>query len=1389
MGIGFFGTISSEASADDIGLSKGLVEVSHLELSDISVSNTAQKAYADQTLVSGLLSTVGGLVGGIVDLLLWVLTIGQVKLNVRTLLSDLLNARAADKTALATGAFAGRVIGEVKISDCTVTQASVKSNHEYVGGFVGYTEGRTEYSGLSQALGTVVKTLSAILNVIPGLGLGDLITILLQNALPVGNLIPSGYKNAKIENCTVSQLNRLETQDDKERIGGFIGQQTGSWVQNCVITNSSYTVKGSQYVGGFVGLARDGEIKGTLTEGLNIDIQHFGLPASLLYQCAIQNSAYSVSGTNYVGGFSGAQAYTDAVNCSIDTGDNTLSISGSGDCVGGFAGIATIGWLTNLGKDEVQDASLLKVVTSLLVSLLGDNKVGNVALLSLVGVAPSSVSGCQITGSGLTVRAGGDYAGGLIGKGDASYLTDSSKDQLDQLEFWKRGILTDYPEVRKSSVVNLQTVQGKNFVGGAAGSVGTASVAGLLNSAVGAGSFLGFTVSDVSISGDSAGYTVTASENDAGGVFGAAIGGTITNVSADHLQAVTADNEAAGFVALAGTGALVTTGGLTVNLLGLNYLLKVSNLLSIGQGLQVVMKDSKATGIDSGYTVQTTGQRTEDSVTEYTAGGFVARGHSVSMQNCHADQVGSVTATDNGGYAGGFVAVSKTGGLADVASEQDLSLIKVDGLLTAIAYLIPKYTDCTVSYAQAQNAGTVRADYAGGFTADFQSGTVNNESRGETDAYAVYHLQSVVGQSYAGGFGGRVYSGALADAGGGVSVLGGSGLSINISDLLSVINAYVPYIQYAGVQSSGFTVQAKKITDEATVGSAGGLIGYASGAQISHSDVTKLKNTDVSEKNYYGESSQYAVTGGRYAGGYIGDMDIGSAASVGGGLKVLGNSLQLTGILDALSVVVTTVEHSQVTGATGGFAVQATGSKDNGYVGMAGGFVGGLYGGHIQNSHANNFSYIVGRIAAGGYAGEMQPGDVAKLLDNASVLGNLVNVDETLASLLQDFVPTIRNSTTDCIPCGGGVEADAASDDTVSRGMAGGYVGHNMGGQILGLNTSRWKNQATYSGQTSLCSAERIRTVHGTEYAGGYAGRMECSDTARVGGLKVLGGLIQVNNILGALGVIYPKQTNTAIYGPLANLDKDTWNAWVEHVGKYGGYGKELAKAGTVQTDAELQQKLSQYTYGYEVTADSSESDAGGYIGLMSSGTLTNCMAYDAKKVTAKHAAGGYAGQMKTGGAAELGNVNILGLKLDAGKLLNIAQLFVPAVKNSSVQGYDSGLTVTATGSGNKTGYAGGYVGCAYGAQIQLNGKDLPSSWGSGTAPTASCDALNLRRVAGRKSVGGYVGLASAASVADVNTKEVSNGLLQGILDGLIDTSGDLVKVLDATCGHRADNC
>lgn len=1391
MGVGFFSTISSEVREDDIGLSKVLVQVSNIKFENITVQTSTSETYYPETLVSELTSTLGKLLGGVLSGLTFILTFGQVKIDLGKTLGDVLDARKKDPTALATGAIAGRVEGHVEISNIEVNDANVKNVNNNTGGFVGYAVGKTQYDGLSKALGGLVKLLTNILNLIPGLGLGDLITILLGNAIPVSKLIPTGYINAKIKNCSINGLS-ISTSSEKDYAGGFVGQQKGTIIEGCKITNSDYTINGKSFAGGFVGLARDDVIEGTLSGALDIETKLPRMnPESLLLNCSLNNAVASVSGESYIGGFAGGLANASTVNCNV-TSDKALTVKASGNYAGGFAGIASLGWAADLGKDDTKN-NLLGGVVDLVVKLLSSNPGATSSLLSLAGVNPSYILGCSVNAS-LQV-SGKDYVGGVTGRGNGAYIAQSNADNLQKISYWKNNVYdVGSVQVIDSSLTGLSSVTGNDYVGGIAGSMGTASVAGLLNTTLGVASYLAFTVDNVHVNGAENGFTIKGNERVAGG-FGDTIGGSITTVSINNLASIEGNNLVGGFIGLSGPGDLAgTDGGLTVNLLGLNYLLKLNNLLSLGQAIEVKIKDTYVSGIKDGFTVHAKGSRDSNLVRDYSASGFIAKSGSTKIENSHVTNLKSVNAADDGGYASGFVGISKTGGLAEVADDNSIkSLIETNGLVNAVGYLIPKYTNCTVSFV---TGGSITADVAGGFAADFQSGTVDNSSRGANDYYAVYNLDSVNGQSYAGGFGGNVYSGALADASKGISILGNiDGLNINIGELLNLVNAYVPTIEYAGVKSdNGFTVTANKIkSDDTNSGSAGGFIGYGSGVQVSYCDVTHLKHTQVTPPKdlesteattYFSNESQYAVTGSRYAGGYIGYMDIGSAASVGKGLSVLGKSIGINNVLDALNVVVSTIEHSHVSGKPGGFAVKASykntasDASDNDVLGDSGGFAGKISGGHIQDSNANNFSYIIGQITAGGYVGDLQPGNIANVLDNASILGGLVNADNVLASVAEDFVPTIRNSSTTCVPCGGAVRAQASSTTQVQRGMAGGYVGHNEGGHIWGNNTKKWKGK-DYTGPTSTCKAVRIRSVYGEEIAGGFTGLMESADTASTGNLSLLWGLVKVDNILGALSVVYPTEENTAVYGPLALMDYETWNKWVEFVGKYGGYGSDLAEYGTVNTQADLDAIIHKYAYGYNVVAGrvnyrdeiklANGGAAGGYVGSMQTGTITNGQAYQTKKVKGLRTAGGFAGEMINGGAANLGGVNILGLNLQLGRMIDVLNVFVPVIKQSSVEGYQSGLMVESTGTNNKDncGYAGGYVGKLIGGQI----------WGDNTA---HCQVKKLRRVDGRSYVGGFVGSSRPGSVATLNPA-AGEGLLSQLLNKLLSTPSDLIKVLNAT--------
>ena len=1468
-GIGFFASITNKTVMNNTSLgSAGTAVVSNLKLQDVSVTNQASKSYIPPTLLGTLTSAVGGLL----DLLLKalkLLTFGQVNLDLN--LKGLLTLHKGNPSNLATGAFAGRIYGDAKVTDCEVADVSVSSVSRMTGGFVGYVEGATRYDAVSGIVGTLTNVLSKILGVIPFLGLGDLVNWLLSVTLGLNALIPVGYYNPVISNSSVNGFKKNVVIGNKNnpQAGGFVGAQIGAIIENSSVTSTNgFTVQATQYAGGFAGISRNGNVGGLLNS-LGIDLLSALRPQSLIENSNLTvdgDGKVTVSATDYAGGFSGAMANAYAVNNTISA---TAAVSTDKSHAGGFTGFASVGWGLELGTDDATDASLLKQLTKAVAKLLSGSGSGAGELLSIVGVNPSVILGTQMKGS-FTVKAGGDYAGGLVGEGSGTVIGDSSQDHLQNLTFWKYNNPRGLPQQRSTAINGLESVSaGGSYAGGIAGNLQPTTVAGLLNSVVKIGDiatlkkfdqFAAFTVENMSVTAPASGLTVTAGSYYAGGAIGCATGGDVTNTNLTNLATVTAKGEAGGFIGFSGPGDAVGAGGL--NVLGL---IKLSGLLSVAQYSSVAVTSSNVNGIANGFTVKATGKNENNETTDYAAGGFYGQANSTKTRESHVTNLKSVTAdtSTSDGIAGGFVGFSTTGGLADALSNADDSsvldnlikggLLSVNDLLGAMPYLIPSYTDTTVSYV---NGGYVEGDIAGGYAGNFQSGKVNQfdkkdlengptpadvQSRVQANPVAVVNLDHVTGGAYAGGFGGKVVSGALASAGnGGLSLLGKFG-TVDLANLLQVVQGYVPFISYAGVHSDattvettsgnkisdpddpGFTVSATRLDQSDTQsGSAGGYIGYGSGVQVSHSSVTQLRHTDVKapknlettgsiDDTYLSKDSSYAVTAARYAGGYIGKMDIGSAAAVGGGLSLLGQNVNLNDVLDVLDVVVSTIEHSDVTGGIGGYSVLASTADHRNAnnkpdpLGMAGGFAGDIEGGHIQDSSSHEFVYIIGQVSAGGYVGTMQPGAVANVLGDGSVLKKLVNLDNLL-SLVQDFVPTIRNSSTDAAVCGGAVRAQAASDTTTRRGMAGGYAGRNRGGHIWGNNTAAWKQENTdgkYNGPQRVAYAARIRSVYGAEIAGGYTGFMEAADTAEGGSLSLLGGLIKAGNLAGVLSVVYPTEEHTKVTGPLRNMSYDQWKTWVDNIGKYGAYGKEFTEVATgdgavsVTDQDSLDKFLESYIFGFNVVAGRAEyrtganlhdsGVAGGHVGLMRTGTITDGQSMDVKTVSAMRAAGGYAGTMESGSASSFGSIQLFGdkgIKLDLGQMLDVAQVFVPVIKSSSVAGYRKGMKVVATGEDitHGTGNAGGYVGLAVGGQIwgdlDQNGQKLAD--GATADKAAGANVSNLRKVEGRNNVGGFIGVATAGAVADVDTN-ASEGFLQGILDSLVSNPASLVSVLQAT--------
>ena len=627
--------------------------------------------------------------------------------------------------------------------------------------------------------------------------------------------------------------------------------------------------------------------------------------------------------------------------------------------------------------------------------------------------------------------------------------------------------------------------------------------------------------------------------------------GAIATTNITGLSYIKGTSYAGGFAGRLMPGDVAQTG--SIKLLGL---LNVNQLLSVMDVAYPRISDSSIEG-DS---LVVTASGKNDDVALGDAGGYIGNGKAVMVKNSDVTNVKEVTAPY---HAGGYIGIMRSGSAAEAGDATGDLLNSVLGKILSLKELASvlqaassKITNCKV--AGTADGLTVTADrgfenaegYAGGFVGEMQSGHVDNSSNA-VDAgkgTAVENLLKVEGLRYAGGFGGLVKAGAVAEIGDKSSILT---KVVDLTGLLSLVNAFVPVISNASVNSveKGFTVTVtgtleKDSTNDADAGSAGGFIGCGTGVQISNSDVNKLQHTGVSEpknlqqedgSSYYGSDSAYAVSGYRYAGGYIGKAAMGSTAAIGGA-SVLDHVLSASNLLSALTVVASIIDSSDVYGATGGFNVLATNGDGN--TGKAGGYAGELLGVQIQNSNSYNFAHIIGRESAGGYVGTMEPGSAADVVGCLSALGGLISADNLLG-VLQAFVPVIKNSETTCVPCGGAVRAQAESDDGIYRGLAGGYAGYNYGGQIWGNNTDNWKGSA-YTGTTRECAAYRIRSVYGTEYAGGYTGLMRCANVADTGSLKVLFGLIKLDNPLTLLQAVYPTEKNTAVYGPLRGLDTDT---------------------------------------------------------------------------------------------------------------------------------------------------------------------------------------------------------------------------------------------------------
>lgn len=1362
--------------------------------------------------------------------------VNTVMLNCR--IDGAVNVSAQGTPSKESG-YAGGFIGEMRNSyavDCSISSLGTVSGKDYTGGFAGIaTLGDVADIDESQGLLVIVK---------------DLLTGLLNGKftnMDLLNLV--GLRPSVISGCTIAGDNISVTANGKNA-GGLVGyagavqisntseltddsksttkalqrvlNKTGVTYEfadrvNQINAASSVKISATENAGGILGYAKMTSVGdvlgGTVTAA---DYMRFECK-----DCSVNGGSLGLTVTasdKENGRAGGAIGYGTGGEVRKISVTNLNSVT-AGKCAGGFAGYFGSGTLANVGGIKLLGLPLLKIDSLL-----------SVGQMIETFTVDSTVSGVS---SGYSVFTGNEkgYSGGFIGECISGRARDTKISNLKTVTasatsgkaggfagFAKAGDALSAGDSTTSKLTGIELENLLGVVSALRPEFNNTSIAYVSNgsdpqvSADMAGGFLGEGQAvDINYGNNNSGFkadtdtnsssngstgeknseeadfisAVTNSENETTeGETGAIATTNITGLS--HIKGT---SYAGGFAGRMMPGDVAQTG--SIKLLGL---LDVNQLLSVMDVAYPRISDSSI----EGKNLVVTASGKNDDVALGDAGGYIGNGKAVMVKNSDVTNVKEVTAPY---HAGGYIGIMRSGSAAEAGDATGDLLNSVLGKILSLKELASvlqaassKITNCKV--AGTADGLTVTADsgfenaegYAGGFVGEMQSGHVDNSANAVDSGKgtAVENLLKVEGLRYAGGFGGLVKAGAVAEIGAKSSILT---KLVDLTGLLSLVNAFVPVISNASVNSveKGFTVTVtgtleKDSTNDADAGSAGGFIGCGTGVQISNSDVNKLQHTGVSEpknlqqedgSSYYGNDSAYAVNGYRYAGGYIGKAAMGSTAAIGGA-SVLDHVLSTTGLLSALTVVASIIDSSDVYGATGGFNVLAT--DGDGVTGKAGGYAGELLGVQIQNSNSYNFAHIIGRESAGGYVGTMEPGSAADVVKGLNVLGGLIKADNLLG-VLQSFVPVIKNSETTSIPCGGAVRAQAESDDGIYRGLAGGYAGYNYGGQIWGNNTDKWKG-SEYTGTVRECAAYRIRSVYGTEYAGGYTGLMRCANVADTGSLKVLFGLIKLDNPLTLLQAVYPTEKNTAVYGPLRGLDTDTWNKWVGAVGSYGSYGNKLQALGEVNDQEQLNEIISQYAYGYAVTAGRSilaskatqGGSAGGYVGRMEGGAITNGTATDLQLAEAYRSSGGFAGEMLTGSVANTGGVSLEDLKIIGADSLAALKTFVPVVKQSHVEGYRSGARIKATGIADKdpAGFAGGYVGRMIGGQI----------WGD---ETSSCSITNLRRVDGTSYVGGFAGKVDPGSVAAVDTA-TKQGLLNKLLDVLmVNAPAELIKVLNAT--------
>ncbi|OUQ56110.1 hypothetical protein B5E58_11270 [Tyzzerella sp. An114] len=753
-------------------------------------------------------------------------------------------------------------------------------------------------------------------------------------------------------------------------------------------------------------------------------------------------------------------------------------------------------------------------------------------------------------------------------------------------------------------VDGLESVKGVDYVGGIAGQAKLCSAVDLLSNLT-AVQYERFEINNVTCNGISSGYTVEATgENSrAGGAVGYAMGGDIVNVQLNDISSVTAKSYAGGFGGQIVPGTVAGQDGKGLELLGI---VSINNLLNVVDAIHTFVNDSSVNGASGGLTV------TAENLDENSsAAGFTAWSINTKYDKCTVKNLVKVEAD---GYAGGFCAVADSGSIAGALDKTfggvDLgSVLGLSKVLSIINAIPNRFTNCNVNVGDNGLAYTVRA--ASYSNDNKPSERINAQKRdgvdislGSAGGFLGYgmavqiegcaneNLKSVDATSYAGGFGGFVDIGSVAQIGN----AGVLGQIANLTGIATLLDCAVSMIKTSHCQgtSGGYIITAFDRFKEDSgsyedKGIAGGFIGNFEGSHVEGSYANHIDK----------------IQGENYAGGFIGRMVSGDVAKAADNTSLINDIVDIDGgLLGALEVMVPSVKNSYAKCVPCGGTILSYGIEysDTTYVttkiGVAGGFVGLNAGGQIWGNYDKNITVweknsetgewekvtkhtaiVEGRetktgdysgnavgyetkvygtgqtcdilqllkvdanLYAGGYSGYTKAADLASLGD-ISILDGLLDLG-SLLSVGQVVVPTQRNTgVTGPLRNVTKAQMDYFNKENAAKGNIADfskYYGYTVGNDEDDVNVST-SAAGGYCGVMTTGVIENsiaydLISAKSIEQSGGFVGAILTGGVAQVD-LKnsLLGGLLSgvsavSENLLGVANAIVPVIKTSGVYG------------------------------------------------------------------------------------------------------------------------------------------------------------------------------------------------------------------------------------------------------------------